>query len=91
MILLIFPATNFCHGLCVCAGVCVCVCVCVCVGGGGVGVGVWVCGCGCVSVSMRGALVVQLVESWIFNSEGTGLSPRVGGKKTSQVLQPTHL
>ena len=28
-----------------------------------------------------GALVVQLVESWVYNPENTGLNPRAGGKK----------
>ena len=40
----------------------------------------------CVCV---GALVVQLVESWAYNPEDTGSNPRAGGKKPSQVLQPT--
>ena len=44
--------------MCVCVCVCACVCVCVCVR---------VCVCVCV-----GALVVQLVESWVYDPEDTG-------------------
>ena len=43
-----------------------------------------VCVCVCVCVC-----VVQLVESWAYNPEDTGSNPRAGGKKPSQVLQPT--
>ena len=50
--------------------------------------------CVCAGVCV-GALVVQLVESWVYDPEDTGSNPRAGGKKeqqkTSQVLQPTHL
>ena len=49
-----------------CACVRVCVCVCVC----------GVCVCVCV-----GALVVQLVESWVYDPEDTGSNPRAEGKK----------
>ena len=48
-----------------------------------------VCVCVCVCVLVVGALVVQLVESWAYNPEDTGSNPRAGGKKPSQILQPT--
>ena len=39
-----------------------------------------------------GAMVVQLVESWVCNPEDTGSESRAGGKKNrKQVLQPTNL
>ena len=52
-------------------------CVCVCV---------YVCVCVCVCVCV-GALV-QLVESWVYNPEDTGLNPRAGGNNITST--PAH-
>ena len=35
-----------------------------------------------------GALVVQLVESWVYNPEDTGLNPRAVGKKHHKYSSP---
>ena len=74
--------------MCVCVFACVCVCVldhsvfvcaCLCL---------CLCLCLCVCVCVVGALVVQLVESWVYNSEDTGSHPRAGGKKHHKYSSP---
>ena len=47
------------------------------------------CVCVCVFVCV-GALVVQLVESWVYDPEDTGSNPRAGGKRTTKNITRKH-